>query len=95
MLRCLPLLIALVALSSCAGEVPWVNPNLSRKFAEHDYAECRHYADSQTGSGYGGGYFDDDRASRPMSGADREVTHDQIAGIIDACMRGKGYFPKR
>lgn len=93
--RRLPFLIALLALSSCAGEVPWVNPDLPRKLAGHDYAECRRYADNETGSGAGGGYFDDDRARDPMTMVDRSVAHDQIASIIGACMREKGYFPKK
>ncbi|HVI53301.1 MAG TPA: hypothetical protein VM661_18985 [Candidatus Sulfotelmatobacter sp.] len=86
---------AFATLTACAGEVPWVNPNLPRKMAEHDYMDCRHYADSEVGTGAGGGYFDDERSSDPMSMADRAVTRRQMDGIINACMRDKGYFPKK
>ena len=95
MLRRLILLVSVLSLGACAGQVPWTNPNLPRKVAEKDYTSCRHYAESQTGSGAGGSYFDDDRASAPMSGADRAVTRDEMAGIIDYCMRAKGYFPMK
>jgi len=30
-----------------------------------------------------------------MSGADRAVTRDEMVGIIDYCMRAKGYFPMK
>ena len=95
MIRRLILLTSFLSLASCAGEVPWTNPNLPRKMAEKDYTACRHYAESQTGSGAGGSYFDDDRASAPMAAADRAVTRNEMAGIIDYCMRAKGYFPMK
>jgi len=95
MLRRLLAAVSLVSLAACAGDVPWNNPNLPRKMAEHDYTQCRRYADSQTGSGSGGGYFDDQRSSDPMGMADRAVSRREFDALISACMRDKGYFPKK
>lgn len=88
-------LAALALLAACAGEVPWTNPHLSRKMAEHDYSECRRYADSMVGSGDGGGYYDDPRSSDPMGMVDRATTRRELDGLIGACMRDKGYFPTK
>ncbi|GAB3454744.1 hypothetical protein [Insolitispirillum peregrinum] len=85
-------LAVLVGLGACAAKPDWTRKGASDAEIEKDWNECRRLADQQTGVSR------DDSRSGSSSGLaeyDRRQTASRNKAVVDACMRGRGYFPIR
>jgi len=86
-------LLSVLALTACGGDPNWVNPNLPRSQASTDYGQCRREAETYAGGSYNSPPTDDRNTdARQMSS--REDDQRRFNMVMNACMRGLGYFPK-
>lgn len=82
--------------AGCASKPDWTRKGASDAEIERDWSQCRAMADQQTGT-----RIDDDSASAsannnsPLANYDRRQAASRNRAIIDACMRGRGYFPTK
>ena len=94
MRRLLLISAALTVLSSCAGGVGWVNPDLPKSQAQGDYAACRRYADGELGS-YNYTPPGMEGSTNPTHMMDDYDNRKQFDVLVSRCMRAKGYYPKK
>jgi hypothetical protein len=91
MVRSLPFLsLALITLtlSACAAQPHWTQAGVSDQQTASDWADCQDFADRRTG------YRADDSSS-PLRIVDSRAAAKRYDQTLDACMRGKGFFPTK
>ena len=98
------LALALLLAGCATGAGDWRKAGAEQSAAERDYQECRELAADavKTQADIDQDIFatrqnDWQRASvvRQQAQIMHEHTHDRAAAILDSCMKGKGFSPKR
>ncbi len=87
-LRVFSVLMLLPLLGACAAGVPWMHPSVPKDQWGGDYSACRGYADRQVG-------WREEEGGNPLREYDRQQAKKQYDGMINACMRERGYIPVR
>ncbi len=87
-LRLFSALSLLLLLAACAAGVPWMHPSVPKDRWSGDYSACRAYADRQVG-------WREEEGANPLREYDRLQAKKQYDGMINACMRERGYIPVR
>jgi hypothetical protein len=94
----------LLLLAGCAGGDAWLKPGMDQAAAGREYQDCRELADTAVKTDAD---IDQDILATRQSDWQRagvvrtqtrvmhEQTRDRAAGIIDSCMKAKGYSPAR
>lgn len=89
MVRLLACGLMVAALAACAPRnVPWQHAGLPKEQWADDYSACRRAAENDVG-------WREEEGSSPFREYDRQQAKRQVDRSTTACMRERGYVPKK